>query len=293
MEEFDNVMKKQDSLLKEFIQNDSKFDYLKITERRSDTHLESKLKETKNVSLFLASKNKSYDLETKENHQTLQEYEKINLECVPDSVDQMGVKGMTHFYRAKIKTMLNEHNQLQQELKNKSEEIKKLQKESLRLVEEKDKWFQAYTNNKTAISKLENQVTTLNSKLQAKENENASLKKELEQLKRDLKNVNLHVSGHEVRLNRALEENEKMKAALKTAKQEEKELKEAQRKEVAEITSIVKRLEKQKTDLLSGFSKQLQLIDNLKKQKAYLEAAKLTQLSEAEFSRILDWNLDK
>lgn len=50
------------------------------------------------------------------------------------------------------------------------------------------------------------------------------MKKELEQLKRDLKNVNLHVSGHEVRLNRALEENEKMKAALKTAKQEEKVL---------------------------------------------------------------------
>lgn len=69
-----------------------------------------------------------------------------------------------------------------------------------------------------------------------------------------------------------------------------------------------KRLEKQKTELMTAFKKQLKLIDILKRQKAvylwlnllsvtstwfcvqmHIEAAKLLSFSEEEFVKALDW----
>lgn len=49
-----------------------------------------------------------------------------------------------------------------------------------------------------------------------------SVRKEMEQIKKELKNSNLNLNGLEVRLNRAYEENEKLKTIIKSAKEEEK-----------------------------------------------------------------------
>lgn len=52
-----------------------------------------------------------------------------------------------------------------------------------------------------------------------------SVRKEVEQLKKELKNSNLNLNSSEVRLNRAYEENEKLKTAIKATKEEEKVIK--------------------------------------------------------------------
>ncbi|CAG9764082.1 unnamed protein product [Ceutorhynchus assimilis] len=182
---------------------------------------------------------------------------------------------------------------LQNELRQKNEEAKKLQKENQMLKEEKEKWFLSYNSGKNTIGKLESQITNISAKLQSKETENACLKKELEHLKKQLKNGNLNFNNCEVRLTRACEENEKLKGSLKQAKEEEKDLKDGYRKQLNELTSVVKHLEKQKIELLNGFKKQTQLIDVLKKQKIHVEALKLGEMTEAEYLKILDWNFDK
>lgn len=66
------------------------------------------------------------------------------------------------------------------------------------------------------------QITLLHSKLQSKDNEKISMKKENDQLQKDLKISTANTSCIELRLNRANEECEKVKLALKSAKQEEK-----------------------------------------------------------------------
>ncbi|KAJ8934134.1 hypothetical protein NQ314_013593 [Rhamnusium bicolor] len=71
-----------------------------------------------------------------------------------------------------------------------------------------------------------------------------------------------------------------------------KELKESHRKQINDLTSTVKHIEKHKTELLNGFKKQMQLIDNLKKQKMYLEAHKIAELSENEYMKILDLKME-
>lgn len=73
--------------------------------------------------------------------------------------------------------------------------------------------------------------------------------------------------ANEVRLNRSLEELEKLRTIMHNYEHDGKELRDVTRRKSDELAAVVKRLEKQKSGLLIGFKKQMQLIDNLKKQK--------------------------
>lgn len=69
---------------------------------------------------------------------------------------------------------------------------------------------------------MEKQISSLNTKLQLKESENLTLKKENDQLKNDLKNISNDLGVCENRLKRTTQEVEKNKAAIKILKQEDK-----------------------------------------------------------------------
>ena len=82
-------------------------------------------------------------------------------------------------------------------------------------------------------------------------------------------------SGTEVRLNRSLEEVEKLRTALKTYKQDDKELRSLVRRRAEEAAGEVRRLEKQKSELLHGFKQQMLLITNLRTQKVTIKLIKV------------------
>lgn len=62
----------------------------------------------------------------------------------------------------------------------------------------------------------------MNSKLQIKDAELSSLRKENESVKNELKTANTNCGNYELRLNKLIEELEKCKASLKNSKRVEK-----------------------------------------------------------------------
>lgn len=267
MKKVNDVLKIQDNLIKESLKMKTDIDFAKQIN-------------------YNFGHNKNDDVEYLEVNKT------ANQMTSPDKLEQIGSKGASQYYEAKLKLLQVELIKLQAEHKNKIEENKKLQKVNQSFQEEKDKWYLSHNSSRTRIGKLENQLFCSSTRLQEKSTELTLVKKELESTKKDLKNSVLNANSLEVRLTRAQEENDKLKNALKMAKHEEKEMKETFKKQINDLTSIVKLMEKHKVELLNGFRKQMQLIDNLKKQKMYLESLKIGEISESEYLKILSWKWD-
>ncbi|XP_074956403.1 testis-expressed protein 9 isoform X2 [Phalacrocorax aristotelis] len=114
-------------------------------------------------------------------------------------------------------------------------------------------------------------------------------KKELENLKRVQKQASSSQSATKVRLNRALEEAERYKEELNKLKQSNKDVANQELKTIEELKMENKKLQKQKEELMTGFKKQLKLIDILKRQKMHIEAAKMLSFTEEEFMKALEW----
>jgi len=83
-------------------------------------------------------------------------------------------------------------------------------------------------------------------------------------LKKDLQTTVQKCKTSELRLNRSLE---KLRTAAHNRERDDKELRDITRKKDYKVAAGMKQLERQKSELLLGFKKQMQLIDNLKKQK--------------------------
>ncbi|KAJ3648300.1 hypothetical protein Zmor_020113 [Zophobas morio] len=265
-------------------------DFLK---KEEEFRKENKLLELKTKELLqkVDDMKKMQDLQLRDFKPEMRRLEAKDLN-LPKSVDEMGTKGMLHFYKSKIKALMEDLEKTQNELKNKNEELKKIQKSHQTLSEEKEKWFLQYNVEKNTSTKLEKQIIASNSRLQLKESENISLKKELEQLKTELKNTCSELSASESRLKRALQDVEKQKISLKNLRQEEKESKDEYRKNLKDLNTTVKQIQKHKNELLQGYKKQIQLIDNLKRQKAHVESCKVLELAESEFFKLLDWKIE-
>ena len=94
--------------------------------------------------------------------------------------------------------------------------------------------------------------------------------------------------SRDVRLNRALEEVDKYRHMLAEARDAGKGGDASVRRERDELRGEARRLERQKTELVAAFKKQMKLVDVLKKQKIHLEAARAVQFTEEEFMRVLE-----
>lgn len=92
------MQKKQDNLLKETFQNGNKLDYLKALP--NDTYKKHSCWEK--LAIGPSDENDENKVD------------------VSETVEQMGTKGMGHFYRSKIKSMILENDKLRIELKNKA-----------------------------------------------------------------------------------------------------------------------------------------------------------------------------
>lgn len=99
--------------------------------------------------------------------------------------------------------------------------------------------------------------------------------------------MNQQLNNLDLRLNRSLEDNDKLKNLIKLNKIEEKNNIDKIRKLEDSARVVVKNNERQYFEIIQAFKKQSLLIDNLKKQKAYFETNKQIQLTRDDFLKIL------
>lgn len=180
---------------------------------------------------------------------------------------QKNSDAVVRLLKTKIRMLHKEFEKYKDEYKKKSHDCTELESENVKIREAKNKYLAQISLQKNNISKLEENFTKLQGDLQSSNRENISLKKELDLLNKEIKAMNQQTSNIDLRLNRSLEENEKWKNTVKFCKIEEKELREKIRKLQDDDKLVIKNLEKQKSELLQAFKKQMILVDNLKKQK--------------------------
>ena len=114
------------------------------------------------------------------------------------------------------------------------------------------------------------------------------LQKEGDDSARREKSLGAEQRQKDVRLNRALEELERTRQALKQLRDDREGSSTSSRAEATRLAAENARLRKRQSELLLAFKKQAKLIDVLKRQKLHVEAATLLGFTEEEFSRTLE-----
>ncbi len=116
-----------------------------------------------------------------------------------------------------------------------------------------------------------------------------AMQRESASVSREHKTRKAEQDSKDAKLNRALEEIDRLKAQLKSDEINYRETLDASKQEKERLVSENRRLSKHRTDLVNAFKKQMKLIDVLKRQKLHLEAAKMLSFTEEEFSKTLEY----
>jgi hypothetical protein len=95
-------------------------------------------------------------------------------------------------------------------------------------------------------------------------------------------------SAKDMRLQRSVEEVARLKARLAESQEAVREAVAAGQDQDEGARAAVKRLERQNTELVAAFKKQMRLIDILKRQKIHMEAARLLTFTEDQFAQTLE-----
>jgi len=210
-------------------------------------------------------------------------------DILPPPAQDMGHEAKVRFLKAKVRVLQEELEKLSSEKARLETENEKQASKFKSIEEDRNRLQKSASTQQSAVLKQKQIVDDLKSKLTAAETQASTLKRQNEQFQRDIKAQQNNAGASEVRLNRALEEIEKLKSDVMKAKSSSKENQQEEKKRVDSLMAENRKLEKQKSDLIQGFRKQARLIDILKRQKMHLEAAKMLQFTEEEFVKALEW----
>ncbi len=211
-------------------------------------------------------------------------------QMIPRAVNEMSNEAQIRFLKAKLKVMQEELDRNGVELNKKDEENIMLAQRCKDLDEDRAKQLRISNSHQTQLDKFKKLNEDLQAKLTQSDSQSQLMKKENDQLKRDLKKAQQDQQQLEIKQNRSAEEVDKLKLELSKQLTHKKDGNEQEKLKLDSLSSENKRLQKQKVELIQAFKKQLKLIDILKKQKMHLEAAKILQFSEQEFINALEWN---
>ncbi|KFP71339.1 Testis-expressed sequence 9 protein, partial [Acanthisitta chloris] len=210
-------------------------------------------------------------------------------DIIPSVGNEMGAEAQIRFLKAKLRVTQEDLANVVFECRKKDDENEDLETQLKDTEEENSRLQRAISVQLSQTEKYKMLSQEANRKSEGLQQEVTALEKELENLKRAQKQAAATQSATEARLNRALEEVERYKVELNKLKQSNKDIANQELKTIEELKTENKKLQKQKGELMTGFKKQLKLIDILKRQKMHIEAAKMLSFTEEEFMKALEW----
>ncbi|KAF7688105.1 hypothetical protein HF521_014111 [Silurus meridionalis] len=215
--------------------------------------------------------------------------EQLEDDVMPSTGVEMGAEVQIRFLKAKLRVVQEELNRLSHECNKKDEENGVLSSKLKEVEEDRVRLQRMSSLQQTQLEKHRALAEDANRNCDSLRQQVTALQKEVEGIKRAQKQASSSHNATEVRLNRALEEAERSKAELVKLKQSSKDSVNQEQQRIEALQAENKRLEKQKDELITGFKKQLKLIDILKRQKIHFEAARMMSFTEEEFMKALDW----
>jgi len=192
------------------------------------------------------------------------------------------------FQKARIIALQEELDKTITLLNERDKEKNRLDTENKSLNEENRRLQRSQHNADVTIEKIRTQLNNVQNKCTETEKSERDLTKEVEELSQKCKKIESDHKTKDAKLIKVTEDMEKYRSSAKELKHAENDRRSGDKKETDRLLHEVRKLERQRTELLSGFKKQAQLIDVLKKQKTHLEAARLLSFSEEDYIRVLD-----
>ncbi|XP_011301600.1 nuclear distribution protein nudE-like 1-A [Fopius arisanus] len=227
-------------------------------------------------------------------HSPREEKKNNALACDAESIlspkpDNSKNEAVIRVLQKKIEGLTTEIQTMKEELKKSTSRCRDLEAENQRISGVKDKLYHQNNSQKETIAKLDVQVNHLQGNSQEQMQENESLRKEIDSLKREAKQLSQQLHQVDLRLTRSLEETEKLRSSSRCSKIEEKELRAEIKKLKDNEKNNIRKVQRQKAEILQAFKKQILLVDNLKKQKAMLEVSRQVELTHQDLLSILNW----
>ncbi|XP_076641434.1 uncharacterized protein LOC143352646 [Halictus rubicundus] len=216
---------------------------------------------------------------------------KLKTDAQKDHVDKAYKRGnlvhetIVNLFKTKIDMLQKELQTLHVEYRKKCDVYKDSETEHKKIETKLQNEIESLQDT---IAKLEITNKELQSQSQALNTESSIIKKDLDKLQKQIKTLNQQSNNYSMRLNRSLENNNKLRSALKCSQIEEKELRNQVRKLQDEKKLAVNNLGKQLTEIVQAFKKQMLVIDNLKKQNACLITIGQLRFTKEDFLRLLD-----
>lgn len=136
------------------------------------------------------------------------------------------------------------------EISKRDEENAKLAQRCKELEEDRVKQLRISNSHQTQMEKYKKQSEELNQRLTQSELQASSLKKENDTMKKDLKKSQIDQGQLEVKLNRHLEEIDKLKLELSKQLVGKKDSNEQEKSKIEHLNAENKRLQKQKQELI-------------------------------------------
>ena len=212
-----------------------------------------------------------------------------NDDVLPVEAKDLGTEATVRLLKAKVRVLEEEVEGLTIE-NNKQKQILSRTKQTLASEkEEKSKLQKSIQNLQSQLEKFVNLADDKKAQNKILETDLVNLQKDYEALERTEKKSGQTQKTLELRLDRAVEEIEKYKNLLSAERAKVSENSNFDKETFSNMSNENKVLQKQKSELINAYKKQMKLIDVLRKQKLHLEASRMLNFTQEEFMKVLDW----